>query len=164
MIATRDLQTPGKSKWEQGTAGPSTTLRSGRDDKFVRKQGCLFSNRIVIPTGADPDFLHRGTTSSHVCGFPYRKPHEACQRHQAQQEIRGRAVEGPAVSLSGSLRQRRWWGFALLFRPAYALANVGHPSNSSSLFCFLYGFGWRRLGLRQVFELFAPIERIDKVS
>jgi len=27
-------------------------------------------NRIVIPTGADPNFLHRGTTRSHVCGFP----------------------------------------------------------------------------------------------
>jgi hypothetical protein len=28
-----------------------------------------FLNRIVIPTGAYPDFLLRGSTKSHVCGF-----------------------------------------------------------------------------------------------
>jgi hypothetical protein len=63
---------------EGGTAGPSTTLRFGRDDKG---EGCDLNrkpvlvrisvpatnstlrrhDRIVIPTGADPDFLPRGT-------------------------------------------------------------------------------------------------------
>jgi hypothetical protein len=48
------------------TAGPSTTLRSGRDDKFVLKSmishdNCPSCNKIVIPTGAHPDFLPRCT-------------------------------------------------------------------------------------------------------
>jgi hypothetical protein len=34
---------------------------------------------FVIPTGADPDFLHRGTAQGDVCGF-LRKPHEVRQR------------------------------------------------------------------------------------
>jgi len=38
-------------------------------------------------------------TNVHVCGFPLRKPHEVRQRQQVRQEIRGSAVEGPAVSL-----------------------------------------------------------------
>jgi len=25
---------------------------------------------FVIPTGADPDFLHHSTARGHVCGFP----------------------------------------------------------------------------------------------
>ena len=48
------------------TAGPSTTLRSGRDDNSaVPARASVRStwpcNRIVIPTGAYPDFLLRGT-------------------------------------------------------------------------------------------------------
>jgi hypothetical protein len=27
-------------------------------------------------------------------------------------------------------QQKRWWGFAHLFRPTYAEANVGHPSST----------------------------------
>jgi hypothetical protein len=53
---------------------------------------------FVIPTGADPDFLHRSTRQGDVCGF-LRKPHEVRQRHNPGQEIRGCAGEGPAVSL-----------------------------------------------------------------
>jgi hypothetical protein len=53
---------------------------------------------FVIPTGADPDFLHRGAAQGDVCGF-LRKPHKVRQRPQAGQEIRGSAGEGPAVSL-----------------------------------------------------------------
>jgi hypothetical protein len=26
--------------------------------------------KVVIPTGANPDFLLRGTTDGRVCGFP----------------------------------------------------------------------------------------------
>src|ERR1700679_39558 len=37
---------------------------------------------FVIPTGADPDFLHRGTAQGYVCGF-LRKPHEVRRCHQA---------------------------------------------------------------------------------
>jgi len=36
---------------------------------------------FVIPTGADPDFLYRGTVQGDVCGFPLGKPHEVRQRH-----------------------------------------------------------------------------------
>src|SRR6202021_828120 len=51
------------------TAGPSTALRSGRDDNSVgpltairlTALGPFPCNRIVIPTGAYPDFLLRGT-------------------------------------------------------------------------------------------------------
>jgi hypothetical protein len=32
--------------------------------------------------------------------------------------------------LSLTIEQGQLWGFALLFRPTYALANVGHPSAS----------------------------------
>src|ERR1700691_4241526 len=41
-------------------------------------------------------------TSARVCGFQQGKPHEPRQRLQPRQEIRGSAVEGPSVSLSGS--------------------------------------------------------------
>ena len=59
------------------TAGPSTALRSGRDDnsvagKWSQKRSderLPRSHRIVIPTGADPDFRYAALTSSHVCGF-----------------------------------------------------------------------------------------------
>jgi hypothetical protein len=88
------------------TAGPSTTLRSGRDDSSVvagidATEQCPtpateLSSRpersvvegpavsplpthnshlshlspLVIPTGADPDFLLRAASSDHVCGSP----------------------------------------------------------------------------------------------
>jgi hypothetical protein len=55
------------------TAGPSTALRSGRDDSSVVAQQLLPGkldpcNRIVIPTGAYPDFLPRAASNDHVCG------------------------------------------------------------------------------------------------
>jgi hypothetical protein len=39
--------------------------------------------------GANPDFLLRGVRHDRVCGFLHGKPHEARQRHQSRQEIRG---------------------------------------------------------------------------
>src|ERR1700733_8152768 len=68
------------------TVGPSTTLRSGRDDNSVagasisRGSSCVH-NRIVIPTGADPDFLLRRASNDHECGSPQREPHAVDQRH-----------------------------------------------------------------------------------
>jgi hypothetical protein len=53
--------------------------------------------RIVIPTGAYPDFLLRNASNGHVCGSPQREPHGVHQRHGSRQEIRGSVVEGPAV-------------------------------------------------------------------
>ena len=58
-----------RSDGQKETAGPTTTLRSGRDDKFFagnglksgRTKGGKWSHRIVIPTGAYPDFLLRGS-------------------------------------------------------------------------------------------------------
>src|ERR1700722_2834978 len=54
------------------TAGPSTTLRFGRDDNSVagewsqsdQRNGCLWPHRIVIPTGAQ--------RSGGTCGFSSR--------------------------------------------------------------------------------------------
>ena len=60
---------------------------------------CAPAFNFVIPTEADPDFLHRGTAQSDVYGFLYRKPHELRQGHYAGQEIRGSVGEGPAVSI-----------------------------------------------------------------
>ena len=76
---------------EMETAGPSTPLRSGRDDKFFAKEELSSRpERTRISCHAAP-------TDNHECGFPQRKPHEVHQRHQSQQEIRGSGVEGPAV-------------------------------------------------------------------
>jgi hypothetical protein len=52
---------------------------------------------LVIPTVADPDFLLRTASNDHVCGSPQREPHAIHQRDGSRQEIRGSAVEGPAV-------------------------------------------------------------------
>jgi hypothetical protein len=52
---------------------------------------------LVIPTGANPDFLLRAASDEYVCGSPQREPHGVHQRHGSQQEIRGSAVEGSAV-------------------------------------------------------------------
>jgi hypothetical protein len=40
---------------------------------------------FVIPTEADPDFLHRGTAQGDVCGF-LRKPHEVRQRTKLERK------------------------------------------------------------------------------
>ena len=39
---------------------------------MVMKNGFEFSNHspLVIPTGADPDFLLRAASDGHVCGSP----------------------------------------------------------------------------------------------
>jgi hypothetical protein len=55
-------------------------------------------NRIVIPTGAYPDFLLRAASDDHGCGSPQREPYALPQRHHSQQEFRGSVVEEPAVS------------------------------------------------------------------
>ena len=39
----------------------------------------------------------RTASHDHVCGSPQREPHAIHQRHGSRQEIRGSAVEGPAV-------------------------------------------------------------------
>jgi hypothetical protein len=54
---------------------------------------------LVIPTGAYPDFLLRAASDVYVCGSPQREPYADPQRHGSPQEIRGSAVEGPAVSV-----------------------------------------------------------------
>ena len=54
-------------------------------------------NKIVIPTGAYPDFLPRSTHQQPRIRISAEKAHEL--RHpQSQQKIRGSVVEGPAVS------------------------------------------------------------------
>jgi hypothetical protein len=47
-----------------------------------------FTLKFVIPTGANLDFLLRGT---------HQQPHEVRQRHEGRQEIQGSVAEGPAV-------------------------------------------------------------------
>src|SRR5713226_6211278 len=53
--------------------------------------------------------------------------------------VRG-VVSRPAALLFGAYTfgLRQWWGFALLFRPRYARANLGHPSSLA----FGFGFGF----------------------
>jgi hypothetical protein len=73
---------------EEGTAG----------DEKLRLLILLFvPNRIVIPTGAYPDFLPRSTGQAACAPFCKGKAHEVHQRHKLPQEIRGSVVEGPAV-------------------------------------------------------------------
>src|ERR1700761_7227655 len=79
------------------TADLSTTLRSGRYDKLVVGVAAGTTHKLVISTGANPDFLPRCTRQCHACTFPQRKVHELYQRHQPLQEIRGSAVERSAV-------------------------------------------------------------------
>jgi hypothetical protein len=92
---------PGKE-----TAGPSTTLPPvGMTISLWRKSFSVKSeprNKIVIPTGAYPDFLLRAASDEHVCGSPQREPHADHQRHTSREEIRGSVVEGPAVSFPGT--------------------------------------------------------------
>jgi hypothetical protein len=96
--------------------GPQAHDSSGRDDNsvvakisyFSWKLGVLSSNRIVISTGAYPDFLPRSTGNDRACAFLYGKAHDVCQRHQPLQEIRGSAVEKSAVS---------FWVLRTLFAP-----------------------------------------------
>jgi hypothetical protein len=57
------------------------------------KHGISSRHRIVISTGAYPDFLSRCAGQDRVCAFLLRKAHDVCQRHQHPQEIRGSAVE-----------------------------------------------------------------------
>jgi hypothetical protein len=59
------------------TAGPSTSLRFGRDDKsrvgVLTDSNCLGNTvpaRLVIPTEAYPDLLLRCPKQSNVCAFP----------------------------------------------------------------------------------------------
>ena len=58
------------------TAGPSTALRSGRDDNSVAagidmtESMSAPCNKLVIPTGAYPDFLLRAASNEQMCGSP----------------------------------------------------------------------------------------------
>src|ERR1700679_368098 len=45
-------------------------VRSGRDDNSSWKPYLAFPNKIVIPTGAYPDFLPHGTRQGRVCALP----------------------------------------------------------------------------------------------
>ena len=69
-----------------GKAGPSTPLRSGRDDKFVEDQYVGREEIFVIPAGAHPDFLPRGSDSPQRMRLSLRKA--VC---------RGSGVEEPAT-------------------------------------------------------------------
>ena len=63
---------------EKETADLSATLRSGRDDNSSWERNLAFPNKLVIPTGAYPDFLPRCTRQDHVCAFRRKgKAHEA---------------------------------------------------------------------------------------
>src|ERR1700679_59596 len=64
------LRTPEFGKSEGRTADPSATLRSGRDDNSSWKLYLAFPDKIVIPTGAYPDFLPHGTRQGRVCALP----------------------------------------------------------------------------------------------
>jgi hypothetical protein len=84
--------------WRKETTGPSTALRSGRDEQKIKpiESISIFSvhftlnlpqasrllgmtilsrdrfssfNKVVIPAEAYPDFLLRGTKDGRVCGF-----------------------------------------------------------------------------------------------
>jgi hypothetical protein len=88
------------------TAGPSTTLRSGRDDKG---RGCSFSmperhrsDFLAIELSSRPErsriSCHAAPEKAACAPFCKGKAHEVRQRHQPPQEIRGSVVEGPAVS------------------------------------------------------------------
>jgi hypothetical protein len=62
------------------TADLSSTLRSGRDDKFIAARISYFSgtrnsilNRILISTEAYQDFLPRSPGQDRVCAFLQRK-------------------------------------------------------------------------------------------
>jgi hypothetical protein len=90
----------------------SLLCASLRDDNLLREPNILRlsscgHNRIVIPTGADPDFLLRTASKDHMCGSPRREPHAVDQRRCSRQEIRGSAVEGPAVSFPTTLTPSR---------------------------------------------------------
>jgi hypothetical protein len=119
-IANRGLygaesKDPGDACWQMllGAFRPQTTTEDKKVTNSERSRGICGSTdlswkhgissrqRIVISTGAYPDFLPRCTGNDRVCGFQYGKPHEVHQRHQYQQEIRGSAVERSAGSFSG---------------------------------------------------------------
>jgi ABC-type nickel/cobalt efflux system permease component RcnA len=91
------------------TAGPSTTLRSGRDDNSaslsMTRDDNLLRDRKVVPATKLSSRTERGRisscpalTSNNLCGSPQKEPHESPRSHSSLQEIRGSAVEGPAVS------------------------------------------------------------------
>ncbi len=95
------------SSWVNRSSGFSTTWvgrqahePSGRDDKLVtnlRDQ----TLEIAINMSSRPErtrisyfaTIHNG----HVCGSLQRETHELYRSNQSRQEIRGSAVEGPAV-------------------------------------------------------------------
>jgi hypothetical protein len=68
-LQAAELNAEGVRETPKETADLSTTLRSGRDDNSVAakisyfswKRGTLFSNRVVISTGAK--------RSGEICGF-----------------------------------------------------------------------------------------------
>ena len=57
--------------------------------------------KFVIPTEADPDFLHHDTTQGHICTFRKESRTKFANATKPRQEIRGSVGDGPAVSLSG---------------------------------------------------------------
>jgi hypothetical protein len=71
---------PGKVVAEQEPffitlSAPQAHDSSGRDDssiaeRIISRSSFCGHNRIVIPTGAYPDFLLRAASDDHVCGSP----------------------------------------------------------------------------------------------
>src|ERR1700733_577654 len=59
-----------------------------------------------------PDFLYAALNERHVCGFHRGKPHEAHQRQQTSQEIRG-------VGHPSFVRDRKGRGVSRLYCLAY---------------------------------------------
>jgi hypothetical protein len=63
----------------------------------VMKKRLRGRHKIVISTGAHPDFLPRAASNDHACGSPKRETQEPYQRHKTRQEIRASVVERSAV-------------------------------------------------------------------
>ncbi len=82
-----------------GTAGPSTALRSGRDDKFVVENPSRVPKNLSSRPERTRISCHAAQDTAACAPFRQRKAHEVRQSHQVQQEIRGSAVEGPAVPM-----------------------------------------------------------------
>jgi hypothetical protein len=82
------------------TAGPLTALGMTRVGLRFWISNCL-GNSTTLKLSSRPERTRisyfTAFSNGHVCDSPQREAHELHQRHQSLQEIRGSAVEGPAV-------------------------------------------------------------------
>jgi hypothetical protein len=127
------------------TAGPFTTIRSGRDDKgegiasicigrigwTKKKLSIPIANFILtslpLTLSSRPErtriSCHAALDEAACAPFCKGKAHDVHQRHQVQQEIRGSAVEGSAVRPSD-------------FPNSRALTQTLKPLRSGGTCCF----------------------------